>query len=128
MKLLPDTHTLLWWGKADPRLSRRAKSLLTDPANDLLFSAASAWEIVTKHRLGRLPEAALMVQDFPGWMVKVGLLELPITLAHARLAGSFPAAHGDPFDRMLAAQSLIEGVPLLGCDESLLAFGVKLIW
>ena len=78
--------------------------------------------------MGRLPEAGLLVQDMTGWLTKLGLIELPITLAHARLAGSFTAAHDDPFDRMLAAQSLIEGVPILGCDAALLDFGVKLIW
>lgn len=128
MKLLLETHALLWWSKDEPRLSRRAKALLSDPANELLISAASAWEIVTKHRLGKLPEAELLVQDMPGTFAKLGLIELPITLAHARLAGSFIAAHGDPFDRMLAAQSLIEGVPIVGCDKALLQFGVKLVW
>jgi PIN domain nuclease of toxin-antitoxin system len=129
VKVLPDTHTLLWWAGDDRRLSRRAKALLADPANEVLLSAASAWEIATKYRLHRLPaEVGPLVQDMTGWMTKAGLIELPITLAHARLAGSFPAEHGDPFDRMLAAQSLIEGIPLLGCDEALLAFGIKMIW
>lgn len=128
MKLLLDTHALLWWAFDARELSRRARSLLADRANTLFVSAASSWEIATKHRLGRLPEVSVLLQDMPGWFARVGLVELPITTAHAQRAGALPAPHRDPFDRMLAAQSLIEDLPVLGRDEALLDFGVHLVW
>jgi PIN domain nuclease of toxin-antitoxin system len=128
MKLLLDTHTLFWWAFDAPELSRRARGLLADRANTLYVSSASAWEIATKHRVGRLPEAAVLVQDMPGWFLRAGLTELPITVAHAARAGSLPGSHRDPFDRMLAAQSLLERLPIVGCDKQLEAFGVELVW
>ncbi|HET8542441.1 MAG TPA: type II toxin-antitoxin system VapC family toxin, partial [Anaeromyxobacter sp.] len=82
----------------------------------------------TKHRLGRLPEASVLVQDMPGWFDRVGLTELPITVAHAQRAGALPQPHRDPFDRMLAAQSLLENLPVLGRDEALQDLGVQLVW
>ena len=128
VRLLLDTHTLLWWAFDSPRLSKRARALLADPANTLLVSAASAWEISTKHRLGRLPEAAVLVQDMLGWFAEVGLTELPITVAHAQRAGGLAGEHKDPFDRMLAAQSLEEDVPVLGNDPLVGALGAALVW
>jgi PIN domain nuclease of toxin-antitoxin system len=128
VRLLLDTHALLWWAFDAPQLSRRARALLADPANELLVSAASAWEISTKHRLGRMPEVAVLVQDMTGWFARAGLTDLPMTVAHAQRAGALTANHGDPFDRMLAAQSLLEDVPILGRDKALLDFGVQLIW
>jgi PIN domain nuclease of toxin-antitoxin system len=128
LKVLLDTHALLWWAFDAPALSRRARALLADRANTILVSPASAWEIATKHRLGRLPEVAVLVQDMAGWFARAGLVELPITTAHAQRAGTLPAPHRDPFDRMLAAQSLLEDVPVLGRDEALLDFGVRLVW
>ncbi len=128
MNLLLDTHTLLWWAFDSPRLSRRARALLADQANTLFVSAASAWEISTKHRLGRLPEVAVLVQDMPGWFEKAGLVELPITIAHAQRAGSMGGAHRDPFDRMLAAQSIGEETPILGRDPLLRELGAALVW
>lgn len=112
MKLLLDTHTLLWWAFDSPRLSRRARSLLADPANTLLVSAASASEISTKYRLGRIPEVAVLMQDMAGWLEKAGFVELPISVAHAQQAGTLGGEHRDPFDRMLVAQSIGENVPV----------------
>jgi PIN domain nuclease of toxin-antitoxin system len=128
VKLLLDTHTLLWWAFGSPELSRRASALIADRSNVVFVSSASAWEISTKHRLGRLPEAAVLVQDMPGWFERVGLTELPITVAHAQRAGALPQPHRDPFDRMLAAQSLLENVPILGRDDVLRDLGVQLVW
>lgn len=128
MNLLLDTHTLLWWAFDAPELSRRANALLAARANVLCVSAASAWEIATKHRLGRLPEASVLVQDMPGWFARAGLTELPISVAHAQRAGALSAPHRDPVDRMIAAQSLLEDVPVVGREQALLDFGVRLIW
>jgi len=128
MRLLLDTHALLWWAFDSPELSRRARSLLADRANTICVSAATGWEIATKHRLGRLPEASVLLEDMTGWFMHAGLVELPITVAHAQRAGALSAPHRDPFDRMLAAQSLLEDMPIVGRDEALLDFGVSLLW
>jgi PIN domain nuclease of toxin-antitoxin system len=128
MRLLLDTHALLWWLFDDRALSRRARGLLADPHQEVLVSAASAWEIATKHRLGKLPAAAVLVQDIPGWVARAGFSPLPVSLAHAQRAGGFPHAHRDPFDRMLAAQSLLEAVPLLTNDRAFADFAVEVVW
>jgi len=128
VRFLLDTHALLWWAFDSKELSRRARALVSDRANTIYVSSASAWEISTKHRLGRLPEASVLVQDMAGWFEREGLTELPITVAHAQRAGTLPQPHRDPFDRMLAAQSLLEDLPIVGRDEELEQFGVALIW
>lgn len=128
VRYLLDTHALLWWAFGSPELSRRASAVIEDRANVILVSSATAWEIATKFRLGRLPDAAVLVQDMPGWFERAGVTELPITVAHAQRAGALTQPHRDPFDRMLAAQSLIEEAPIVGRDEALLDFGVALVW
>ena len=128
MRYLLDTHALLWWLFDDPKLSERARGVIADATNELLVSSASAWEIATKHRLGRLDSAKVLVQDMPGWINKAGFRELPISIAHAQKAGAFPHSHRDPFDRMLAAQSVIEGIPLVSRDEVLDIFGATRVW
>lgn len=128
MKYLLDTHALLWWLFDDPKLSPAARGVISDPGNRLLASAASAWEIATKFRLGKLPAARVLVQDIGGWIERAGFVELPVTIVHAHRAGSWGQPHRDPFDRMLAAQSVVENVPIIGCDEALRAFGVTLVW
>jgi len=128
VRYLLDTHALLWWLFADRRISKKASGILMDPANQILVSSASAWEIATKHRLGKLKSAAVLVQDIGGWVRKAGFEELRIDIEHAQRAGLFPQAHRDPFDRMLAAQSLIEDIPVLGRERELEPFGVRLIW
>src|SRR5689334_13559321 len=100
MRLLLDTHALLWWAFGSKELSRRANALLADRSNTIFVSAASAWEIATKFRLGRMPEAKVLVQNMPEWFERAGLTELPITVAHAQRAGALANAHRDPFDRM----------------------------
>ena len=125
---LVDTHAVLWWLTDSPELSPKARGLLADPGNRLLVSSASAWEVATKFRLGKLPSAAVIANDFADWVAKMGADELPITFAHAHRAGLFPQPHRDPFDRMLAAQSLLEDVPLVSRDTALDAFGVTRLW
>lgn len=128
MKLLLDRHTLLWWAYDAPELSARARALLADRSNTVFVSSASAWEISTKHRLGRLPSATTLVQDMQGWFNLAGFVSLPITVAHAQRAGLLTGDHRDPFDRMIAAQSLVEGMPVVGIDPALGSFGAALIW
>lgn len=128
MRFLLDTHALLWWLFDDPKLTPTARDLIGDPVNEILVSAASAWEIATKYRLGKLPAAQPLLQDLGGWLQKARFLELPIRLAHGERAGSWPQAHRDPFDRMLAAQSALENLPLLTRDEELRSFGIRCVW
>lgn len=129
VRLLLDTHVLLW-ALADPRrLSTTAASLLRNPANFLLVSAASAWEVATKQRLGRLPDAEAIVGAYRAHLDILRAEELPISSAHALRAGGFRVKHRDPFDRMLAAQALLEGVPLMTDDPAFARFaGLQLVW
>lgn len=128
MTYLLDTHTLLWWLFGAPQLSKRARALIADREHTIRVSSSSVWEIATKHRLGRLPEAATFLEDPGGWIAKAGFDELPISFAHAQRAGLFDGDHRDPFDRMIAAQSLIERAPVIGRDAALDAFGATRVW
>lgn len=128
MRYLLDTHALLWWLFDEPKLSAAAREILADPKNEILVSSASAWEISTKYRLGKLPSARILVDDIGGWVRRAGFTEAPVTIAHGQRAGSWPQAHRDPFDRMLAAQSALDSVPLITCDPALRLFGVSLLW
>ena len=128
MRCLLDTHVLLWWLFDDPKLTECAGRVIADPHNEVLVSSASAWEIATKYRLGKLDAAHVLVQDISGWVSRAGFRELPVTLDHAQRAGSWPNPHRDPFDRMLAAQSALEDVPLITKDSALRSFGVKILW
>ncbi len=128
MRFLLDTHVLLWWLFDDPKLSLTARDLIVEPDHLILISAASAWEISTKHRLGKLPAAEELLQDFEGWVRRAGFQELTVTLEHGRLAGGFPQDHRDPFDRMLAAQSLLEHLPLVTRDPALKSFDIEVLW
>ena len=128
MKLLLDTHTLLGWWKDDPRLSRRAAKAIADEANIVLISAASAWEIATKHRIGKLPGAESAIRDFNELIVVDGFGHLAVSYQHAIKAGGFDIVHRDPFDRMLAAQSIIEGAALVTDDAAMKLFCVNCYW
>lgn len=128
MRYLLDTHTLLWFGEDDPRLSSSARAALSDEAAEIFASAANAWEIATKHRLGKLPGAAALAADFTGIVDRLGFAQLPISVPHGQLAGALPGPHKDPFDRMLAAQALIESLQLVSNDKAFDAFGVRRLW
>ena len=99
MRALLDTHTLLWCFNADPSLSSRARRLIEDGSNEILVSAASAWEIATKVRLGKLPTGEQLVSDFEYFLNQLGFDGLPILLSHAIRAGTLAGDHRDPFDR-----------------------------
>lgn len=128
MRLLLDTHTLLWTLTDSPRLSRGARAALADPDVEQLVSAASAMEIFTKHRLGKLPEAAELVSRWSRIMAPPGYTPLAMTMAHAARAGALPHPHGDPFDRILIAQALSEGLTLVSNEKLFDAFGVERLW
>lgn len=128
MRLLLDTHTLLWWLDGDARLSRRARAAIGDARTTCLVSAASAWEITTKARLGKLPGALEVAADVVGCLRSQQFTPLDITMDHAQRAGSLPGAHRDPFDRMLVAQAQAENLPLVSNDAVFDAYGIVRIW
>ena len=125
---LLDTHTLLWWWFDSPELSTRARSLLADRQHHILVSSASAWEIAIKFRSGKLPAVAPLIEDISGAIHAAGFTELPISVRHANRAGLLPGDHRDPFDRMLAAQSLSEQISIVGCDPAVAGLGAQLVW
>ena len=128
MNLLLDTHALIWWLAGDEALSRRARLAIGDEANSVAISAASAMEVATKFRIGKLPDAALLAQDFEAIIADQGFVELPITVRHARLAGEMNIAHKDPFDRLLIAQALAEDKTLVSNEAPFDSFAVKRLW
>ena len=122
MKLLLDTHALLWWWTDDPQLSGAAREAIADEGNTVLVSAASVWEISTKFRLGKLAIAGPALKQFQALIEADGFEHLSITWQHSLLAGSYRQEHRDPFDRMLAAQGrkswswFISYLTLMGCS------------
>ena len=128
MRILLDTHTFLWWLDGDRRLSARGRRLIANAATEVFVSAASAWEISIKAAAGKLPGAVDVAGDVVGCMESQGFRPLDITIRHAQRAGSLPPVHRDPFDRMLAAQALAEGLPLLSNDTAFDAYAVRRIW
>ena len=128
MRFLLDTHTLLWCFNASPSLSPRARRLIADGSNEILVSAASAWEIATKVRLGKLPTAEELIGELDRYLAQLGCDALPISLDHAVRAGSLPGKHRDPFDRMLIAQSQIESLKIISNDRIFDAYHVERIW
>ena len=128
MRILLDTHALLWWLDGDARLSKRARAAIGDARTVCLVSAASAWEITTKARLGKLPGALEVAADIAGCLRRQQFTPLDITVDHAQRAGSLPGAHRDPFDRMLIAQAQAENLPLVSNDVVFDGYGVVRIW
>ena len=128
MRLLLDTHAFLWWLAGSPRLSQAARRAIEDEANDLLVSAASAWEITTKHRLGKLPEADQVALDISGTVASQRFEELPISVDDAGRAGRLPGPHRDPFDRVLAAQALARDLVVVSTDPVFDRYAVRRLW
>ena len=128
MRVLLDTHTLLWWLDGDRRLSRRARDVIAAADNSVLVSAASAWEISTKVRLGKLPGAIEVAAELPAILLQQNFEPLPITIVHALRAGNLPGPHRDPFDRMLIAQAQDEDVALVSNERLFDAYGVRRVW
>jgi PIN domain nuclease of toxin-antitoxin system len=117
-----DTHALVWALTLPERLGARARELVEDPSVVLWVSAASAWEIATKHRLGKMPEAQGVLAGWDRQIDRLGARELPMSSAHARLAGALDWHHRDPFDRLLVAQASLEGLPILTRDPQIAAY------
>ena len=127
-RLLLDTHVLLWALYEPKKLSKTARDLIKNPQNERLVSAVTAFEISTKFRLGKLPIADSLLSNYYQNIQRFMGTEMPITTAHSLAAGSFNLEHRDPFDRILAAQSLVEDTPLVSADQALLNFPIRTIW
>ena len=125
--MLLDTHIFLWWLFDDARLPVNTREYIQDNDNTVYVSAASVWEISTKFRLGKLPEASSVATNVPYWVEKAGFLALSVTMEHAQLAGSWNVSHRDPFDRMLAAQAKLEKMPLASTDIAMQDFLIEII-
>jgi PIN domain nuclease of toxin-antitoxin system len=128
MNLLLDTHAIVWVMNDDPRLGKAARAAILSPRNSVFVSAASIWEAATKFRLGKFPQAAILVANPKKVIAALDLDMLDISVDHARLAGSLVNSHRDPFDRMLAAQGLLESLTLASVDPVFDSFHVPRIW
>jgi len=128
MQLLLDTHALLWWLAGDRQLSRRARTAIGAENNTVHVSAVSAWEISTKFRLGKLPGAEVLIDDIAAVVASQSFSPLAISLLHAQRAGGLPGPHRDPFDRMLIAQSQLDGLTLVSNEELFDGYGITRLW
>jgi PIN domain nuclease of toxin-antitoxin system len=128
VRVLLDTHALLWAKISPEKLGRQAAEIMARPLNVVFVSAASAWEIATKVRLGKLPGLERLERDFLEIMEQSGYTLLPIDVANALRAARFTAPHRDPFDRIIAAQALAMDIPVLSKDPKLDGFGVRRLW
>ncbi|MCC5628064.1 type II toxin-antitoxin system VapC family toxin [Nostoc sphaeroides CHAB 2801] len=115
---LIDTHILLWWLFDDPKLHTDCRDIIRNPDHRIIVSSASAWEIATKYRMGKLPEAKQLVEQYSQILHQAKFIELAITTAHALRAGSLAIAHRDPFDRMIMAQAELESLLVITYDKA----------
>ena len=128
MRLLLDTHALIGWLAGDDALSRRAREAISDEGNPVAVSAASAMEVATKFRIGKLPDAALLAQNFEAIVAGQGFDSLAISVHHAQRAGEMNITHKDPFDRLLIAQAMAEDMMLVSNEVLFDGFAVKRLW
>ena len=119
---------MLWWLAGESALSMPARAAIEDNANSVFVSAASAWEIATKFRLGKLAGAAPVAADLDNVLVAQGFVSLPISVAHAQAAGALPGPHKDPFDRMLLAQAMLDHMVLVSNERHFDKYGVRRLW
>jgi PIN domain nuclease of toxin-antitoxin system len=128
MRLLIDTHILIWWWGNDPLLPARLRALIEEDETTVYVSAICALELAIKVRLGKLPQMAHRVEQFHEGVRDDGFHHLNVHHEHAIRAGLLPGEHRDPFDRVLAAQSIIEDMPIVTCDREIAGFGCKVLW
>ncbi len=128
MRLLLDTHTFLWWITDSPQLSRRARRMITSGDNEIYFSAASGWEIAVKASLGRVVLPEDPERFIPRQLAANAFQTLPLQLRHALRVYGLPDLHRDPFDRMLIAQAMAEGLAILSGDTQFSGYPVKVVW
>jgi PIN domain nuclease of toxin-antitoxin system len=128
VQTLLDTHALLWWLSDDSSLTKKVRRIIAETENVVFVSAASAWEVATKVRLGKLPTATGLAADFAGHLEREGFQELAISSEHAIRAGLLPGPHKDPFDRMLIAQAQAENMPIVSNEAIFDQYGVRRLW
>jgi PIN domain nuclease of toxin-antitoxin system len=124
VRLLLDTNALLWWRTEAANLSAQAAKEIQDPANDIVVSVVTLWEITIKRSLGRLQ----FLEDFETVINDEDFVLLPIAYGHLRALDTLPFHHRDPFDRLLIAQALAEGMPIATADRVFAAYGVQIVW
>jgi PIN domain nuclease of toxin-antitoxin system len=128
LHLLLDTHALIWWMTESPLLPIPVRRLVSDKQNTVIVSAASAWEMATKVRLGRLPAASDITRNFLEYLEQAGFESLAVSAEHGIRAGLLPGPQGDPFDRMLIAQSQAEKLVIVSNEKVFDQYGVQRIW
>lgn len=128
VRVLLDTHTLLWWLGEQSSLSLKAYAILDDTENEILVSAVSAFELSLKYHLGKLPESAQLMNDCEACITKMQASQINITPLHALRAGQYQSEHRDPFDLLLVAQAELEGVALVSKDAQLQGFPIQILW
>ncbi len=128
MRLLLDTHAFIWWLADHKSLSRKAHAAIEEPGNEVFVSAASAWEITTKFRIGKLDNAEVVAVDVAASINNEGFMPLAVSVAHGEIAGSLPGNHRDPFDRMLIAQAMLESMIFVSNEARFDAFAIKRLW
>jgi PIN domain nuclease of toxin-antitoxin system len=128
MRILLDSHAFVWFLDGSSRLSHRARSAIEADEAIVFISAVTGWEIASKVRLGKWPEAVTLAASLTTIVTRFGFVTLPVTLEHALTAGLLPGDHRDPFDRMLAAQASVEGIPIVTADPALRGLGADVLW
>lgn len=128
MKLLIDSNALYWWWTALDKLTAAARHSLNAEDSELHVSSATAWELATKYRLGKLPGAETFLPGFASLLKGSRVTSLSVTVAHVLEAGRLPGLHRDPFDRILIAQALIEDLEIVSSDRIFRDYGVRVIW
>lgn len=125
MRLLLDSHALIWWAEGNRALGTAARTAIADPANEVLISVAGAWELVIKSGLGKLPP---LPDDVEAMMAKLGFSLYPINCLHLSRYSTLPQHHKDPFDRMMIAQALGESIPIVTRDRIFASYGLQVVW
>ena len=128
MRILLDTHTILWWVGDSDQLSTLARDLISDPQTSNVLSVVTLWEVAIKYHLGRLRIPGTPEEFFANLTEHLDLTMLPIEMAYAFTAAALPLHHRDPFDRMLIAQAIVEQVPILSSDARLARYPVRILW
>jgi len=128
VRFLLDTRALLWWSAGDSKLSRRARTGIASPANTVLVSAATSWEIAVKNRLGKLDDAGPLLDGLLEYLADQEFSELPIAIRHTQRAAALPDVHRDPFDRLLVAQAQVENLVLVSNETLFDRYGIRRLW
>jgi PIN domain nuclease of toxin-antitoxin system len=128
MRLLLDSHVLVWWLAGDETLSMAARTAIGDSSNEVFVSAVSSWQIATKHRVGQMPQVGFLTGDAGSIIAEQGFTELPLSIRQAQVAGSLPALAKDPFIRALVAQAIVEELVVVSDQTAFDTYGVTRLW